>query len=110
MRSVRHSRVIRLFLLQVTILGTVLASTGTAEASPSSTPTSTARVECVAFDASGTTCEIAGVVYAMTQVGGRTYIGGQFHTVSGTPRSNVAAIRTDGTLDPTWNPSTNGIV
>jgi hypothetical protein len=50
------------------------------------------------------------VVYAVTQVGARTYIGGSFTSVSGTPRSNVAAIGADGALDPTWNPSTNGIV
>ena len=30
--------------------------------------------------------------------------------MSGVARSNVAAIRADGTLDPTWNPSTDGIV
>jgi hypothetical protein len=46
----------------------------------------------------------------MTQVGGRTYIGGSFTAVSGEPRSNVAAVRADGTLDPDWNPSTNGVV
>jgi hypothetical protein len=46
----------------------------------------------------------------MTQVGGRTYIGGSFTAVSGVSRSNVAAIRADGTLDPDWNPSTDGVV
>ena len=55
-------------------------------------------------------CATVGVVYTITQVGDLTYIGGQFNSVNGTPRSNVAAVRTDGTLDPTWNPSTNGIV
>ena len=30
--------------------------------------------------------------------------------MSGVARSNVAAIRADGTLDPSWNPSTDGIV
>ncbi len=48
--------------------------------------------------------------YAITQVGGTTYIGGSFKSVSGVARSNVAAIRADGTLDPTWNPSTDGVV
>jgi hypothetical protein len=89
---------------------TVLAGTVPAAASPSSTPQATAKVDCVAYDAGGTTCEVVGVVYAITQVGARTYIGGQFTSVSGTPRSNVAAIGADGALDPTWNPSTNGIV
>jgi hypothetical protein len=103
----RRSRVV------VTLLAaaaTVLAGTVPAAASPSSTPQSTAKVDCVAYDAAGTTCEVVGVVYAITQVGGRTYIGGQFTSVSGTPRSNVAAIGADGTLDPTWNPTTNGTV
>jgi hypothetical protein len=53
---------------------------------------------------------LAGVVYAIAQVGTRTYIGGSFRSVSGVTRSNVAAIRADGTLDPSWNPSTDGVV
>jgi hypothetical protein len=110
MRRVLKSHFIRLTLFHLTILGTVLAGSGAAEASPSSTPMPTAKVDCVAFDSTGTNCEIVGVVYAMTQVGGLTYVGGQFTSVSGTPRSNVAAIQADGTLDPTWDPSTDGIV
>lgn len=81
-----------------------------AHASPSATPLPTDKVDCVAYDATGTKCEVLGVVYAMTQVGSLTYIGGSFTSVSGTPRSNVAAIRADGSLDPTWNPSTDGVV
>jgi len=103
----RRSRIV------VTLLAaaaTVIAGAVPAAASPSSTPQATAKVDCVAYDAGGTTCEVVGVVYAITQVGGRTYIGGQFTSVSGTPRSNVAAVGADGALDPTWNPSTNGIV
>jgi hypothetical protein len=88
----------------------VLISAGVVSASPSGTPVSTAKVDCVVFDAASNTCSVVGVVYALTQVGGRTYIGGSFTSVSGTPRSNLAAIRADGTLDPAWAPSTNGIV
>ena len=88
---------------------TVLATAVPAVASPSSTPQPTAKVDCVAYDAAGT-CSVVGVVYAITQVGSRTYIGGQFNSVAGTPRSNVAAIGSDGVLDPAWNPSTDGIV
>jgi hypothetical protein len=101
---------VRILLTALVTLTTVLASSGVSAASPSSTPQATAKVECVAFDTTGTKCEVVGVVYAITQIGARTYIGGRFTTVAGTPRANVAAIRTDGTLDPTWNPSTNGIV
>jgi hypothetical protein len=81
-----------------------------AAASPSDVPLPTAKVDCVAFDATGTTCEIVGVVYAMAQVGDRTYVGGRFTSVAGEPRANVAAILGDGSLDPTWNPSTDGTV
>lgn len=98
-----------LSLLPVAVVS-MLMGTGTAAASPFSTPEPTAKVECLVYDSTGTKCELAGVVYAMTQIAGRTYIGGQFASIDGTPRANVAAIRTDGTLDPTWNPSTDGIV
>jgi hypothetical protein len=42
--------------------------------------------------------------------GGTVMVGGDFTMLNGYPRSNVAAIRADGTVDPTWNPSPNGIV
>ena len=92
-----------------TLLATMLVGGTPAWASPMTVPVPTAKVDCVAFDATGR-CEVAGVVYATTQVGALTYIGGSFTSVSGVPRSNVAAIRADGSLDPTWNPSTNGVV
>ncbi|KQZ66436.1 hypothetical protein ASD66_23200 [Nocardioides sp. Root151] len=66
------------------------------QASPSMTTDATPRVN--------------GPVYAIAQVGDLTIIGGDFTTVGGKPRANVAAIRADGTLDPTFNPSTDGIV
>lgn len=98
-----------LSLLPVAVVS-MLIGTGPAAASPFPTPERTAKVNCLVYDNTGTKCELAGVVYATTQVAGRTYIGGQFASVDGTPRANVAAIRRDGTLDPTWNPSTDGIV
>lgn len=81
-----------------------------ASASPQPTPVSTAKVDCVTVDPQTGACQVVGVVYAITQVGGTTYIGGSFKSVSGVARSNVAAIRADGTLDPVWNPSTDGVV
>ena len=101
----------RTFLTFPVAAATLVAGVvGPAAASPSSTPQATAKVDCVAYDATGTKCEVAGVVYAIAQIGGLTYIGGQFASLDGTPRANVAAIRADGTLDPSWNPSTDGIV
>jgi hypothetical protein len=105
--SAKRPRILSLLPLAV---ASVLIGTGIAAASPVSTPQPTAKVDCLVLDSTGTKCEFAGVVYATTQVAGLTYIGGHFATVDGTPRSNVAAIRSDGTLDPTWNPSTDGIV
>lgn len=81
-----------------------------ASASPQPTTTNTAKVDCVVFDAAANRCDVVGVVYAVTHVGDRTYIGGRFAGVNGVPRANVAAIRADGTLDPTWNAPTDGIV
>lgn len=102
----RHSRL--LTVATAAAAATLLAPTS-AVASPERVPAPTAKVECVAFDATGK-CSVEGVVYAMTQIGDRTYVGGRFTSVAGTPRANVAAIRGDGSLDPTWNPSTDGVV
>jgi hypothetical protein len=93
-----------------TVMTVVAGSGGAGFASPMPSPAPTAKVDCVVFNTSTNTCEVVGVVYAMTQIGDRTYIGGSFASVSGEPRANVAAIRGDGTLDPTWAPSTDGIV
>jgi hypothetical protein len=91
-------------------VGTMVAVAPAALASPSAVPEATAKVDCVTVDPATGTCDVPGVVYAITQVGSTTYIGGSFTSVSGVPRANVAAIRADGSLDPTWNPATNGIV
>jgi hypothetical protein len=87
----------------------ILVAAPQASASPSAVPAPTAKVDCKTYDDTGK-CIEPGVVYALVQVGGVTYIGGDFNSVSGSPRANLAAIRADGTLDPTWNPSTDGIV
>lgn len=90
-------------------VATVVATAVPVMASPSAVPAPTAKVDCVVVNATGG-CDVVGVVYALTQVGDRTYIGGSFKSVSGVPRANVAAIRGDGTLDPTWKPETDGVV
>jgi hypothetical protein len=79
-------------------------------ASPSATPTATPKVDCVVVNPNTGACDVLGVVNAVAHIGDRTYIGGSFTSIDGVPRSNVAAIRADGTLDPTWNPSTDGVV
>jgi hypothetical protein len=56
------------------------------------------------------TAGVDGTVRAVLQVGDRTFIGGDFSAVGGQPRSNAAAIRADGTVDPLWKPSPDGVV
>lgn len=97
-------------LLLLPVVLTLTCGVGVAFGSPSTAPAPTAKVDCVVYDATASRCDVTGVVYALTQLGDRTYIGGSFTSVSGQPRSNLAAIRGDGTLDPTWTPSTDGIV
>lgn len=41
---------------------------------------------------------------------GGFYIGGDFTSVGGAPHKNLAHIRADGSLDPSWDPSTNANV
>jgi hypothetical protein len=53
---------------------------------------------------------VNGPVYAIVQVGDRTIIGGRFTKVGGQPRANLAAIRANGTLDPTFTPAVVGEV
>ena len=98
-----------LALALLTALALPLTGVNPASASVEGGALPTAKVNCVAFAADGT-CDVKGVVYAMTQVGDLTYIGGSFAEVSGAPRANVAAVRSDGTLDADWNPSTDGVV
>lgn len=91
----RVHRLIIAALSAVAVAATIFVSPS-AMASPGSVPENTA--------------EVNGVVYASIQVGDRTIIGGRFTTAGGLPRSNVAAIRADGTVDPMWDPSVDGIV
>lgn len=60
--------------------------------------------------ATAATPPVNGPVYAIAQVGGLTVIGGDFSAVGGRPRQNVAAIRSDGTLDPSFRPDPDGPV
>lgn len=95
------------------VLATVaalVAGAPAASASPVAVPEPTAKVDCAVTDPATGGCQVVGVVYAITQIGSTTYIGGSFTSVSGVPRQNVAAIRADGSLDPAWNPSTDGVV
>lgn len=49
--------------------------------------------------------QVAGSVAAVTDDGvGGWFIGGKFTAVDGEPRSGLAHIKADGTLDPSWNP------
>src|SRR5215207_4169398 len=56
------------------------------------------------------TAYVSGTVYAIAYSGDRIFIGGDFTAVGGQPRSNAAALRPDGRLDPTWQPNPDGIV
>lgn len=96
--------------IAVVVALVVAAFAGAAQASPSSTTTSTAKLDCVVYDAAAAKCTVTGVVYAITQIGDLTYIGGAFAAVNGIPRANLAAVRADGSLDPSWTPSTDGTV
>jgi len=52
---------------------------------------------------------INGLVQAVQPDGtGGWYVGGQFTRVGGVPRNNAAHIRSDGTVDPLWNPNPSG--
>ena len=47
-----------------------------------------------------------GAVRALARLGdGSLVIGGYFDSINGVPRSNIAKLRPDGSLDPDWNPS-----
>jgi len=92
----------------VAAAATVGLAASPAWASPAESPLPTDKVECVVYDAGK--CQVTGVVYAITQVGGTTYIGGAFTKVAGQTRANLAAIGADGKLVATWNPGTDGTV
>lgn len=56
------------------------------------------------------TAAVAGSVYALGEAGDRTLVGGLFTKMGGKPRSNVAAVRPDGSVDPAFVADTNGKV
>ncbi|MEP7041475.1 MAG: delta-60 repeat domain-containing protein [Dokdonella sp.] len=54
---------------------------------------------------------LAGVVATVIrQPDGGIVFGGQFSSVNGVPRNNIARLAPDGTLDLDWDPSANGYV
>ncbi|HKP21015.1 MAG TPA: hypothetical protein VJT68_05830, partial [Thermoleophilaceae bacterium] len=55
--------------------------------------------------------QVEGVVNAVAPDGaGGWYLGGDFRSVGGVPRTDLAHILPSGLLDPDWAPSTNGLV
>ena len=55
--------------------------------------------------------EVAGVVNDVAPDGaGGWYLGGDFNSVGGVPRTDLAHVMPDGTLDPNFAPSTDGLV
>jgi hypothetical protein len=80
----------------VSALALIVATPLTAYAGVSSSPDSTDKV--------------GGAVFALAQGGDLTYVGGTFSKVGGKPRSNVAAIGSNGKVDPTFLPATDGKV
>src|SRR4051812_37610845 len=56
-------------------------------------------------------CRHAGAVYATVSDGaGGFYLGGKFSAVGGVARENLAHVRADGSVDPSWHPSVDGPV
>ena len=49
------------------------------------------------------------VVTAVGDVNGGWYVGGNFNSIGGVTRNNIARINSDGTVHP-WNPNSNFIV
>lgn len=98
--AARLVRLVRLPLLAAVLCPALLAASllvaPAAVASPSDQPDVTADVN--------------GIVFASVQVGDRTFIAGDFTVAGNEQRLNAAAIRADGTVDPTWNPAPNGRV
>lgn len=64
----------------------------------------------IADNTSDGTADVDGTVYAITSLGDRTILGGDFSSVGGLPRSNVAALLPDGSVDPDFVADTDGVV
>jgi hypothetical protein len=55
--------------------------------------------------------EVNGVVNAVERDGsGGWFLGGEFRSVGGVPRTDLAHVLADGSVDPNWAPETNGLV
>jgi hypothetical protein len=55
--------------------------------------------------------EVEGVVNAVALDGaGGWYLGGDFRSVGGVPRTDLAHVLSNGTVDPSWAPATDGTV
>ncbi|MSU49012.1 MAG: hypothetical protein EXS37_08000 [Opitutus sp.] len=75
------------------------------------TVTTTALVAQSPSAADGFDPDVDGnVLVLVTQPDGKTLLGGQFSTVSGFPRNNLARLNSDGSLDQAFNPNANGVV
>jgi trimeric autotransporter adhesin len=57
-----------------------------------------------------TTASITSRVWALATSGDLLYIGGDFATVAGQPRDNLAAFNTSTGMLASWNPGTSGVV
>src|SRR5687767_13538345 len=53
---------------------------------------------------------LGSVLAAIADGAGGWYLGGAFTHVAGVPRANLAHVLADGSVDPAWAPSTNGVV
>src|SRR5215208_2377269 len=72
---------------------------------------SSARFEAANGDLKKPWPEVEGVVNAIVADGfGGWYLGGDFRSVGGVPRTDLAHVLADETVDPAWAPSTNGTV
>ena len=104
------SRSTSLATASVVVAVALVGGAAPALASPNDVPQDTVKVDCAVTDPTTGACQVAGVVYAVAQIGGTTYIGGSFTSVGGVKRSNVAAVKADGNLDLDWNPGADGVV
>ena len=55
--------------------------------------------------------QVNGIVYAVAADGsGGWYVGGRFTQVGSLPRTNIAHVLADGSVDASWNPNADGFV
>ena len=69
------------------------------------------RIDATTAAAKSPWPQVTGTVHAVKPDGsGGWYLGGEFAAVDGVARQNLAHVRADGTLDPGWTASVNGVV